>query len=269
MGIKFFKKNKMDLEFTGASIIATDGIATDNGQAFVNYLRNRDNTSGWITTGSTDAGNTTLEANMCSGKDINRIILVKHNFKAFTIQYWNTNTLLWTNFSPAISATVNTIDTTIYSFTSVNTTKIRLIVTGTFVANTDKRMTQLIMTELIGELITQPIIQPKIDRSRKVTKFLSGKVFVTRSVPSFEVKIKMNNVTSNSDLTLVETLFSSFESFLVWLSGGDITQYDSVRVGYRLEDLYLVNVDGEYMPAYEDGRYKFGVPINLGLQETN
>ena len=272
MGVKFFKKNKIDLDFTDAFITITDGVATNDGQDFADFLRNRDNTSGWMTTDSTDAANTEIEANLGApgnAKDLDKIILVNHNFKAFTIQYWDDILLVWTAFVPAINETVNTDTTTEFTFASVNTSKIKIVIDSTQIVDDDKRMTQLIMTELIGELITQPIIQPKIDRSRKVTKFLSGRVFVTRSVPSFEVKIKMNNVTSDADLTLVETLFASFESFLVWLSGGDIAQFDSLRIGYRLEDFYLVNVDAEYMPQYEESRWKFGVPINLGLQETN
>lgn len=269
MGIKFFKKNKIDLDFT-ATITITDGVADNDGQDFVNFLRNRDNFSGWSTTGSTDAANTELVAEMDGAKDIDRIFLVKHNFKNFTIQYWDEDSLTWTNFSTAINVTNNTLETSYFEFNSVYTSKIKLVITGTMTPDADKFLNQLIMTEEIGTLVTQPIIQPKIDRTRKVTKFLSGKVFISRSVPSFEVKIKMNSVTSENDLALCETLFNSLESFLVWISGGDIAQFNNqVRVGYRLEDIYLVNIDNEYTPQYEESRWAFGVPINLGLQETN
>ena len=268
MGVKFFKRNKIDQFFTQGSITVTDGIATNPGQDFAYLLRNRNNTSGWMTTGSTDAGNTTLIADMGEGKDLDKIILVNHNFKAFTIKYWNGAS--YVDFSPAISQTVNTETVSIYSFASVSTTKIRIIITAAQVLNADKRMTQLIMTEQLGELACQPMLTPKIDRSRKVNKFLSGRVFISKSVPSFEVKLKMNTSVTETDLALVETLYDSFESFLVWLSGGDVAQFGAhIRQGYRLQDFYLVNLDAEYVPEYKDGRWPHGVPINLSLQETN
>jgi hypothetical protein len=269
MGIKFFKKNKIDLDFSDAFLTVTDGVATNDGADFLNLLRNRDNESGWMTTDSDDTANTEIVANMGSAKDIDRIVLVNHNFKSFTIKYLDDDLMTWLDFSTPINETTNVDSVSIFSFNSVNTTAIRIIIDSTQIADADKRMTQLIMTEIIGELTVQPIIQPKIDRSRKVTKFLSGRVFVSKSVPSFEVKIKMNNVVNNADLTLAETLFNSFESFLVWLSGGDVTQFDSIRIGYRLEDFYLVNISNEYMPQYDESRWKFGVPISIDLQETN
>lgn len=271
MGVRFLKKNKMDLDFTDASITVTDVIADDNGQSYVNFLRNRDNTSGWMTTNSTDAANTTLVFDLGSGKDVDTILLINNNFKAYTIKYWDDLLLTWVNFSPAINVSGNTNDVQLHEATPVNTSKLQLIITAAFTLNADKKMTQFIATETLGELNCQPVLSPKIDRSRKTTNFLSGKAFIPKSVASYELKIAMAGIVNESDLDLAEVLFASYEDFLVWPSGGTITQFTvgGVRQSYGLQDIYLMNMATEYFPTYGEGRWLNGVPINFSLQEVN
>lgn len=270
MGIKFFKKNRIDLSFEEGTISVTDTTATDNGQSYVNFLRNRDLTSGWATTGSNDAANTQLDVDFGSGrKDINRIILVGHNFKAYTIQYFNADTSNWTDFSPAINVSNNTADTIEHQFTTVNAKEFRLIVTETMTVDDDKFLKQLILTETIGELTVQPEIMPVINRSRKVTRYISGKSHIIRSVEAFEVRLRKKNVVNENDLAIVEKLHENFEGFLVWLSGGTETQYDTIRKGWRLEDLYLMNLRSEQEIEWSDSRFKNGMDVDLRLVEVN
>lgn len=267
MGLKFYKKNIIDLDNTDAALTVTDVVATNNGEDFLDYMRNRNNTSGWMTTNSTDAANTTLVADFGASYDVDSILVLKHNLKAFTIKYWNLDTLAWTAFSTAIAETTNTADSNYYSFTKVVTTKIQIIITGAQVVNADKFINQLIVTELIGALAVEPQVKPVIDRSRKSTKFLSGKKHIAKSVPSFAAVVRMNNVTGDADLTLAETLFASNRGFLVSLSGGTESQYSTVRQGWQREDVYLMNCENEYKPEWEQGRYKMGMPIDLDLVE--
>lgn len=270
MGVKFFRKNRIDLSFSQATITITDATATDNGQDFVNFLRNRDNTSGWATTGSNDAANTQVDVDLVVGrKDINSIILVGHNFSDYTIQYYNANTSSWTDFSTPINVSGNTTDTTFHNFDTVSTDQIRLIITGTMTADDDKFLRQFIITESLGEFTVQPEIQPVIDRSRKTTKYLSGKSHIIRSVEAFDVRIRKKNVTSDPDLALVETLHDNFEGFLVWLSGGTENQYDTIRKGWRLEDIYLMNIRNEQQIEWDESRFKNGMEIDLRLVEVN
>lgn len=269
MGIKFFKKNKIDLDFSGVTITITDAVASNTGQSFVNYLRNRNNTSGWMTTDSSDAANTQIDVVLTGRKDFDRIVLVKHNFKAYTIQYYDEDLLAYTDFSTAVNVSNNAVTTTTHSFNSVSTSKFRIIITGTMVANADKSLCQLILTEDIGEMISQPEITPVIDKSRKVTKYLSGKSHIIRSIDTFGVRLRKKNVDVAADQELVETLFDSFEGFHVWLSGGDISQYVNVRKGYRLEDIYLMNLSNEYEPEWDGSYFKNGLNIDLRLVEVN
>lgn len=270
MGIKFYRKNKIDLSFDQGTITVTDTTATNNGQDFVNFLRNRDNTSGWATTGSNDAANTQLDIDFVVGrKDIDSIILVGHNFKAYTIQYYNADTSSWADFSTPINVTNNSTDTTEHQFNSVSTSQVRLIITETFNTDDDKFLKQFIVTEEIGEFQIQPEVEPIIDRSRRVSRYISGKSHIIRSIEAFNVRLKKKNVTTENELAIVESLHDNFEGFLVWLSGGTETQYDTIRKGWRLEDIYLMNLQNEQEIAWSDYRYQHGMDIDLRLVEVN
>lgn len=267
MGIKFLRKNRMDVDTPNVTITITDAVASDNGQDYVNFLRDRKNTSGWATTGSTDAALTELEVDLFEEYTFDHIILTKHNFKSYTIQYWNGAT--YVDFSTAINETTNTLETTSHVFNSVSSSKIKLIVNGTFVVDDQKFMTQLIITELIGELTAQPEIKPKISKSKKVNSYLSGKGHIIRTIESSYIKIKKDNIILEADLALQETLVESFEGFLVWLCGGTVSQYDTIRKGYRLEDIPLMNCRNELEPEWGQSRYKNGMTFELDLIEVN
>lgn len=265
MGLKFYEKNIIDLDKTLVEITVTDAVADNNGQAFVDLMRNRNNTSGWMTTNSSDAANTTLEIEMVNQEQMDSIILIGHNLKAFTIQYWNGSS--YVDFSTAIDETANTADCSLYSFMEVSTSKVKIIITGAQVADADKKITQLIFTRTIGEMTSQPIISPVISKSRKVVAYPSGKKHIVKQVDAFSARVKLNNVKDDNDLTLIETLFDSHFGFIFWPSGGTQTQFDNERVGWRLKDIYLVNVTNEYKPEFAEGFYKHGMPIDLELAE--
>ena len=110
--IRCFQKNKIDLDDVNVAITVTDAVATSTGQAIVDFIRNRNNTSAWLTSGSTDAANTTLEINMVDVHSVDKLLLIGHNWKAFTVQYWNGT--IYTDFSTPISETVNTDETTFF-----------------------------------------------------------------------------------------------------------------------------------------------------------
>lgn len=268
MGVSFFRKNLFDLSNKGASVLVTDAVAIDDGAAFLNLLRNRNNTSGWSTTGSTDAANTTLNVDLGSQYDIDFIALVKHNFKSYTIEYFDEALEIWRNLTPVIAVTNNTEETTFHTFTKLSIRRFRLIITGTFVADEDKFLRQLIFTTKYGEMVVEPIIVPAFDKNKNTTKYLSGKRHIRTSPVSFACRIAMNNVVEESDLLLVEELFDySYEGFLLWICGGTIDQYPSLRYGYRLEDFFLVNLENEYSTEWEDSRYANGMGFDLRMSE--
>lgn len=267
MGVKFFKENIYDLTNTIPVTTVTDSVATDAGEDFILYLRNRENRTAWITTGSSDLGNTTIEIDFIDARTFNNILLIKHNFKAYTIQYWNGSA--WVDFSTAISETTYNKTSSLHTFNTVVSQKIKLIITGTQVANSDKYMYQLIVTDQLGEFTIEPKISPTISKDKKVTKFLSGKSFVAKSIGGFSATLEHPSVSNNSDLTLIETLYEQFKGFLFYPSGGTLTQFETTRIGWSLEDIYFVAPTNDYEPEWFDGFYKNGIPLNMKIVEVN
>jgi hypothetical protein len=267
--IKFFNKNKLDIDNVDVNITVTDAVATDDGEALLDLMRNRNNASAWITTGSTDAANTTLVFDMVDERPVSDIIIVKHNLKAFTVKYWDG--AVYQDFSTAISETVNTEETSYYSFTEVQTSKLQLIITGTQTVDDDKTIRQFIATDklLTGQLVGWPIIKsPRHNSSKQINKMLSGKVNVVESVGAFSFSLTVSNWTKDADLNIVEEIYFGRKGVLVSLSGGDDAQFTNRRIGYRKEDIYLMRTVNDYSPEWSKGIYTNGLKINMKLAES-
>jgi hypothetical protein len=259
--IIFFEKSAAD--FSNPNIAATASQGSD----YALYALNRNDASAWITTGSVDADNTTWEVDFVDPRDVSEIIIADHNFKSFKVEYWDGSA--YQAFPTAIDLTTNTANTNWFSFASTSASKIRVTVRGTQVADSDKRMFNFIATNLIGQLEGWPVIsRPQISKNKQKTVMLSGRLSVAENVGAFSCVLKVANWKSPADLTVVETLFDSPNGFLVWLCGGDETQFSSVRQGYRLKDIPLMKCTNEYEPEWVQGLYKTGMSIELNLSEV-
>lgn len=259
--ILFLEKNKLDISMTDVTITASQG------EDFVDFMRNRSNTSAWVTSGSVDADNTNFVVDFVNSVDLDFISLVKMNFKNYTVQYWNGS--IYTDFSTAISVSNNTSETKYHEFTSVTTTKIKVIITGTMTANEDKYLFQLIATEAVGRLNGWPVIKkPTLSRDKIKTKMLSGKLAIKEQIGAFSVDLEIKILSDSDDLDTIEALYDTNDGFLVWLCGGDETQFSSIRKGYRLEDFYLMKCADEYQPEFYKGVYSAGIATKVSLIEV-
>jgi hypothetical protein len=266
--IIFFEKNKIDLSNVNVSLTVTDSVATSTGQSFINFIRNRNNRSAWLTTGSSDAGTTTIEGNLSDVWLLSELLLIGHNFKSFTFKYYDSG---WQDFSPAINETSNTDLTTHFNFTPVSFSRFQLIINGTQTANVDKILRQMILTTKIGsgQFEGWPIMKrPQISTNKKKTLMLSGKVNVVEGVESFSVNITTKNWSSENDLDIIEDVYTRRQGVLVWPCGGDETQFRSIRKGYTKEDIFLMRPTNEYQPEWASGFYKSGMKINMKLAES-
>ncbi len=260
--IKFFEKNKGDISNT--SVVAT----ASQGDDYADLARNRSNSSAWVTSGSVDADLTTFDIDFVDTKQIDSLILIKHNFKNYTFKYWDG--AAYQNVTPSIAETANTSETTSHSFTAVETTKVRLQINGTMSANDDKYLYQFIVTKSIGELAGWPVIKSPVNsRERIVNQMLSGKKSVSEQVGYVYFNLDQKILKTSADVDIVESLFFSNESFLVWLCGGSETQFfDRVKT-YRKEDIYLMKCTNEYKPELYKGAYKLGYHLLIELAEVN
>lgn len=267
--IKFFEKNRIDLSNMNGSITVTDAIATNTGQDFVGFMRNRNNTSAWLTTGSTDAANTTLIIDFGSEVELSDIMILKHNLKAYTLKYWNG--LSYVDFSTPIAETVNASENTNHEFTMVSTVRLQLIITGTIVADADKVIRQFIATNklLSGQLDGWPqITNPRFNTNKKISKMLSGKVNVVESVGGFSMTFSVANWNIDADLSLVEEIYFGKRGVLVLLSGHDESQFSSERMGFRNEDIYFMRAINDYTPAWNNGIYVNGLKLSVKMSEA-
>ena len=265
--IMFFEKNKADLENTSCSITITDSVASNNGQSFVNFMRDRKNYTAWMTTDSTDAALTQLDIDLGDVISFNSILLIGHNLKNYTIQYLSG--VSWINFSTPINPTNDTNSTSYHSFNSVNAQKIRIVINGTQVVNADKIIKQLIITNLMGQFKAWPTIKnPTIDTQKKNSKMLSGKLRVLETNESFSCKLDVRNWRIQEDITLVEKIYFKREGVLLWINANDSTQFYLDMKGYRKEDIFLVRPTDDYNPELVSGVYSNGIKLNIAFEEV-
>lgn len=265
--ITFYEKNKIDFDNINVEITVTDSVATSTGETFVNYIRNRKNTSAWLTTGSADSGNTTLDINAGSLFTVNTIILVGLNWGDYSIQYFNGST--YVDFSTVINESGNIAENKRHQFDSVDIQQIKIIITGTQTVDVDKILKQLIITEELGKFEGWPEIKkPTHSTNKRRTKMLSGKANMTESVGAFSCTLAVKNWKSDEDLTILEEIYSSFEGVLLQLNGFDEAQFSSKRIGYRNEDIFLMKPSDSYRPEWVGGLYVTGMKISMKLEEV-
>lgn len=266
--ILWFEKSKIDLEQTSVSITVTDSVATNNGQSFVDFMRDRKNYTAWMTTDSTDAALTQLDIALVDPVAITDILLVGHNLKNYTIQY-KIGAGAYTDFSTVINPTNDTNDTTAYNFTEVSPTDIRIIINGTQTADADKIIKQLIITNRLGQFTGFPEIKNlEIDTSKRTTKMISGKVRVVETLEAFSCTLNVGAWNIQADLDLVKTIYEKREGVLMWLNANDADQFGLDLKGYRKQDIFLVRPTDELRHDFVRGIYTNPVKMNMRFAEV-
>lgn len=266
--IAFYEKNKIDLENVDIQITVTDAIASNNGQDFVNFMRNRNNYSAFMTTDSTDLANTTLEVFLGDVKAIDSLFLVGHNLKNYHIEY-KAGLGSYLDFTDPIQPTDDDNETTYYNFQSVQADTIRIIIYGTQVADADKQIKQLILTEKLGQFEGFPIVKsPTTATNKRNTKMLSGKARVVETLESFKCSLQVKHWRKEADIELVQDLYFLREGFLLWINSNKPEQFFSEVRGYRKQDIYLVRPTNEFKGEYAGGIYSNGLKQSINLAEV-
>ena len=265
--IKFYRKNHIDIDRVNPEITVTDIVATNPGNDFVKFLRNRNNNSGWNTSGSNDSANTEILVDLKDFQKVDMIMLVRHNFKNFLIEYYDFDAVTFVEYANF----VNNVEKTTFIEKSVYTNKIKITVFNTVIANDDKTMRQLIVTEKFfsGEFEGWPVINnPTSSFNKKVTNMISGKIRIVETRGSYSCDLDVKLLKIDSDLTLIENIYFNREGVLMLLSGGNEDQFSSRRVGYRNEDIVLVRPVNELELPFVKGIYSTGIKIKMKLAEA-
>lgn len=264
--INFFRKNHIDTDRINPLLTVTDLVATNPGDEYLKFLRNRNNNSGWNTSGSSDAANTEILVDLKDFQNVDMVMLVRHNFKNFLVEYYDTGAVGFVEYANYVD---NEIATTLIK-KSVHTNQIRITIYNTTVVDDDKTMRQLIVTEnfFSGEFIGWPEIKkPQTSLNKKITGMISGKARVVETRGAFSCSLDVKLLKIEEDLTIIENIFFNREGVLMLLSGGNEDQFSSRRIGYRNEDIVLVRPTNELeLPWVKN--YTTGIKIKMKLIET-
>lgn len=266
--IKWFYKNKIDLENVDGKITATDLIADNSGQEFVNFMRNRNNYSAWLTTGSTDAANTELLVEFGDGRFLDNILLILHNLKAYTIQYKN-GISAWQNFSTPINETNSTDSSTTHTFDLITATDLRIIIYGTQIPDTDKIITQLIATQLIGQFEGWPVVKKAmVSTNKRKSKMLSGKTRIVESLETFSCGLDVRQWRIQEDNDILEEIYFKREGVLMYINASHPEQFFLDIKGYRKEDIFLVRPTDDFKAEFTKGLYDAGLKRSIKFAEV-
>lgn len=269
---QIFNKNKLDIENVDVNITITDAVAVNTGQAYTSFMRDRRNWTAWMTTESTDAANTEILLEYGDFRDIDSILLVGHNLKNYEIEYWTG--LVWANVTKAsdntaVAPTDDDQDTTFYLINKVNTDKMRIIIYGTQVADSDKRIQQLITTTRIGKFEGWPVIRrPQVSTNKRNTKMLSGRNRIVESLEAFSCTFDVKNWKIQNDIDIIETMYFIRQGVLVWINSDKPTQFALDLKGYRREDIFLMRPQDSWRPELSQGLYKTGIKQSIKLVEV-
>lgn len=269
MGIKFFTRSQC-LVNDNTTIVASSG------QAAAERCLDRNPITYWRSVLSDDTITEELEIIFPSNQTFDRILLLDHNFKSYNIKYFSGGT--YVHFASVsgldgslsnITETVYSKDTSYYEFTQVTSSKIRIQITETQVADDQKYLNQCIVTTELGTLVGHPDIKgTELNRQLRNEKMLSGRVLTQKSDEVFEVDLDFKTYPASleDDIDLMFQLHDSENTFLIWLCGGKYgsNYFKNQMRGYRLRDVYNVQMISSVKPIYSNN--VFMNTVNLGVQ---
>lgn len=271
-GIKFFDRSKA-LSRDGATITATSG---DDSSIYTLSLNKY---IGWTSVGSTDATTETLNIDLITSKTINIILLVDHNFKEFTVKYWNGST--YVDFTTVtgidgtlgggISETSFSQDTAYYEFDEISTTKIEITITKTQTVDAQKSLIYANITSEIGTFDGFPNVNNvSHSRNSRIKKSLSFKDINQKSYETVAISMDLMRYPGQNDIDIIDILHTLDETFQIWLCGGryGTTYFRFAQRGWNLKDIYNVQMIDDLGATYADNVYVHGVNKTLTVNEA-
>jgi hypothetical protein len=70
------------------------------------------------------------------------------------------------------------------------------------------------------------------------------------------------------DWALIESMFDSFDGFLVWLCGGSTADHFTAVQGFRKKDIYLMACANDLDTEWTGGRFANGLDCEITLVES-
>ena len=260
-GISFFDKSKSIFidGVLGATAVASSNTTDQNLPLGTN------NTFKWESNGSDDSTIETYTVTLAASISISRIFLVKHNFKNFQVQYGATldfaNVIGLDGYSDnKIDVTGFARNTAYFEFDAVTTDTFILTIDTTQVVDAEKFITQFIVTNEIGTLEGYPkLSNATIDRNIQDEEAISGRMHIQKGYESAGFPLQLGRYPVQGDIDILDGLHEREDSFLVWLSGGLPDQFRIKQRGFRVEDVYNMQVNKPLRNGYDKNSYLLGV----------
>jgi hypothetical protein len=261
-GIKFFDRSYSDITRLDIGEIT---VTIDSGDPLKELMFNRRRLDKWESSGAaSDLTDVVLEIDFLTNRTISDLILIDTNLKDFKLDYWTGAV-----FSNVFTETANASSFYHKIFTPQVTTKIKFTMSKTIVANEEKEIVEFIISNLIGQLEFRPLLQARNQANVQENKMINGKSKFVFNETQHIFNLQIRNYTNINDRILLQTLTDLADSFLIWPSGGDITQFSHPDEGYRLEDIFLVSRFNFPSPQYTGNYYKAGTNFDLLLKEVS
>jgi len=252
--IKFFGINKIDE--------TTTPTFTSANTALVSYLYDGDRTSRLTSIGSNDATPEVWVLDFGSAQTFDRIFIDNHNIKSGNLKHWNGSS--YVDFTPAISWSANSETTNYYEFSSATTYKLQLTMNTTISVNDQKRVGSLIAFSEIGTVLANPTSMSTSFPERSISNkgATNGSVYILFG-KKYKADIAFSDA-STTDISLFETLKNYATPFYIYPCGGDA----QVEMGFRLQDLFLVNYTSEFNPNINNNLFGIGQSLKMTVEEV-
>jgi hypothetical protein len=271
--IKFFERSK--------SLIQDNTVVTaSSGNESSDRIIDRNPVTYWRSVGSNDMTTETLEIQFATSQTFDRIFVLDHNWKDFDIQYYLGATYVHFASVVGLDGTLSNItetafskDTAYYEFTEVTTTKVRIRINKSQVANDEKYGNQIIITSELGTLLGHPVIKSlSLDRQNRNEKMLSGRVLTMKSDEIFQTTLDFKDYPASlsDDIDIMFSLQDIETNFLIWLCGGKYgsNYFKKQMRGYRLRDVIAVQMTEALKPIYSKNVFQNTVNFSAVFWEA-
>lgn len=231
---KFYYRSFIDQDVDGYTL-SGDLTPTAN----VNDRR-KDTYAASDSTGTGDGTSEEIVADLQTERAIDTIFL-KSNFKTFAVYYWEdegTGTTGGGDYYEITSYATNASDFLEISFTEINTSAIKIVCTHTIIANEEKEIYTLEITQSLGELNIEKIDQEQAHERENYKNIYGGSIQVVKYPNRGKASINLSwDNMSTADYAIYATLKtqSLIDAYLVYFYFSD--DYDLLDD----EALYLVN----------------------------
>lgn len=252
------------VKFFGINIINEDcsfSFSSAN-TSLSSYLYDRNRASKLTSFGSTDATLEYYEINFPSSRTFNRIWIDNHNIKIGSIKYWDGTA--YTDFSNPIVWYGNASTTNYYEFNPVSSTKIRVEALTTIIPNDQKYIGELRVFIEIGTVgVNASSVDSKFVSKQTLNETATGGIKRVVFGRKYRARWTFNNADA-SDIELFDTLDTIGTPFHIFPCGGN----GQSEYGFRLRDLYLVNLVDSFSPTLKSNLFGVGMTANLEVAEV-